>query len=92
MLLRKNHSIKISARYMPDMLMACFYAQKTRTEAALKGITHQLTRSRGDISSIKYVKLVDKDTETEQGLQTVMLLSLPKFRPEIHLQNLNYKR
>ena len=53
--------------------MACFYARKTSTEAALKGVTHQLTRSRGDISSIKNVELVDKDTETEQGLQTVML-------------------
>ena len=66
---------------MPDMLMACFYARKTLAEAALKGITHQLTRSRGDILSIKYVELVDKDTETEQGLQTVMLLGLPKLRP-----------
>ena len=47
------------------MLMACFYARKTLREAALKGITHQLARSRGNISSIKYVKLVDKDTETE---------------------------
>ena len=44
------------------------YARKHLTEATLKGITHQLTRSRGDISSIKYVELVDKDTETEQGL------------------------
>ena len=65
------------------MLMACFYARKTLTEAAFKGITHQLTRSRGDISSIKYVKLVDKDTKTEQGLQTVILLSLPKLRREM---------
>ena len=59
--------------------------KKTLTEAALKGITQQLIRSRGDISSMKYVELVDKDTETEQGLQTVMLLSLPKLRPEKHL-------
>ena len=49
-------------------------------EAALKGKAHQLTRSRGDISSIKYVKLVDKDTKTDLGLQKVMLLSLPKLR------------
>ena len=66
------------------MLMACFYALKTLTEAAFKGITHQLTRIRGDTSSIKYVKLVDKETKTEKVLQTVILLSLPKFRPEIY--------
>ena len=60
--------------------------RKTLTESALKSINNQLTRSRGDISSIKYVKLIDKDTETEQGLQTVMLLiSLPKLRQRIHL-------
>ena len=70
---------------MPDMSMACFYAHLTLTEAAHKGITHQLTRSRGDISFIKYVELVDKDTGTEQGLQTVMLLSLAKLRTGIHL-------
>ena len=51
--------------------MAFFYARKTLTEAALKGITHQFTRSLGDISSIKYVKLVDKDTKTEQGMGMV---------------------
>ena len=43
------------------------------------------TRSRGDISSINYVELVDKNTKTEQGLRTVMLSSLPKLRPGIHL-------
>ena len=69
---------------MSDMLMACFYARKTLTEAAFKGITHQLTRSLGDISSIKFVKLVNKDTKTEQGLQTVILLSLPKLCPDIY--------
>ena len=70
---------------MSDMLMVCFYAQKTLTEAAPGGIAYQLTQSRGDISSIKYVKLVEKDTRTEQGLLKVMLLSLPKLRPGIHL-------
>ena len=69
---------------MSDVLMAFFYARKTLTEAALKGTTHQFTRSRGDISSIKYVKLVDKDTKTEQGMRGGMLLSLPKLRPGIH--------
>ena len=49
------------------------------------GITHRITRLRGDISTIKYVKLVDKDTETEQGLLALMLLSLPKLRTGTHL-------
>ena len=100
MSLQKNHAIKISVRCMSDMFMACFYARKTLTEAALKGIIHQLTRSRGDISSIKYVKLVYKYSETEQGLHTVMMLSLPSTFVRVSLSSplskiyssgLNYK-
>ena len=48
---------------MSDMLMACFSAWKTPTEASLKGKIQQPTWSRVDISTIKNVKLVEKDTK-----------------------------
>ena len=73
---------QVYARHVDGMFLRW---KDSHRRAALKGITHQLTRSRGDISSIKYVELVDKDTETDQGLRTVLLLSLQKLRPEIHL-------
>ena len=68
------------------MLMACLNASKTLTETALKDITHQIIRSRGDITTIWHVKLVDKDTNTEHGLLlTIVVLGLSKLCPGIHL-------
>ena len=68
------------------MFMTCFNASKTLTETALKDIPHQIIRSRGDITTIWHVKLIDKDTKTEHGLPlTIVVQGLPKLRPGIHL-------
>ena len=71
-----------------DMLMACSTPESshTLTETALKDITHQITPSRGNISTIWHAKPVDKYTKTEYGrLLAIVALGLTKLRPGIHL-------